>query len=223
MASFFLGCGLLALSIFVFAVITRYLVLAGNKTAHRIRYHILFNIVVLTVGSLASFVAGAALGGLASGWLGWLLAAVGASVAAAVYSHLVRAVMGRSLPTERKVLRCIYDMYESSYLGNLPRPFVPIDMKAVAQKLNCSQHLLFGYLSHHLDHKHRYQTGEDTFVHLFAPQVGELRHAVNFPYLAALLAGHDQEHSKFAWSLGVSLVALALSVGAIVAQVITAK
>ncbi|RBA78579.1 hypothetical protein BRO03_17450 [Xanthomonas oryzae pv. oryzae] len=71
-----------------------------------------------------------------------------------------------------------------------------------------------------LDHKYRQKTGENSAVHLFSQFAGDIGHAVNFPYLAAILAWHDQEHSKFAWSLGVSLVALALSVGAIIAQVV---
>lgn len=134
------------------------------------------------------------------------------------------AVMGTSLPTERDVLRCIYDMYEESYPGEKPGekdPLLSIDVTAVAAKLQCSPELLFGYLYYFLEHKYRYQTGENTYVSLFSPRAGNMRHAVNFPYLAAILAGHDQEHSKFTWSLGVSLVALALSIGAIIAQLST--
>lgn len=119
-------------------------------------------------------------------------------------------------------------MYESKYPyepenGSVGQVMVPIDIDAVAAKLKCDKHLLFGYLYYHLDHKHRYKTGDTTSVVLFAPRAGEMKNAVNFPYLAAILAGHDQEQSKFAWSLGVSLVALALSVGAIIAQLVTAK
>ena len=136
--------------------------------------------------------------------------------------------MSNKVATERQVLRCIYDMYLPHYpfqpdKGPIGQVMIPIDMDAVATRLGMSKFLLFGYLQSYLDNKYRYKTGENSFVHLFAPVVGELRHAVNFPYLAALLAGHDQEHSKFAWSLGVSLVALALSVGAIVAQLVSAS
>lgn len=136
--------------------------------------------------------------------------------------------MASSIPTERQVLRCIYDMYESKYPheienSTLGQVMVPIDIDGVASKLGCDKRLLFGYLFYHLDHKHSYKTGENSSVHLFAPRVGDLRNAVNFPLLAAILAGHDQEHSKFAWSLGVSLVALALSVGSIIAQLISGK
>jgi hypothetical protein len=133
--------------------------------------------------------------------------------------------MNKPLPTERDVLRCIYEIYESVYPGKKPGendPFISIDVESVAEKLGCKPHLLFGFLYYYLEHKHRYQTGPNSYVTLFAVQAGNSRHAVNFPYLAAILSAHDQEHSKFQWSLGVSLVALALSVGAIIAQLVTA-
>jgi len=133
--------------------------------------------------------------------------------------------MSEKIPTERQVLRCIYDMYLPQYpfqpeKGSIGQVMVPIDVEAVATRLGTNKYLLFGYLTSYLDHKYRHKTGENSFIHLFAPVVGDMRHAVNLPYLAAILAGHDQEHSKFAWSLGVSLVALALSVGAIIAQLV---
>lgn len=134
--------------------------------------------------------------------------------------------MSRRIPTERQVLRRIYDMYEPSFpveASNLARSMVPIDIEAVAARLDCEKNFLFGYLYYHLDHKYRYASGENAFIHLFAPIAGHMKHAVNLPYLAAILAGQDQEHSKFAWSLGVSLVALTLSVGAIIAQLVASK
>jgi hypothetical protein len=134
--------------------------------------------------------------------------------------------MLRSIPTEREVLRCIYDMYEASFPvegSSAGKVMVSIDINAVAERLHCDEHILFGYLYYHLDHKYRYSAGENLSVHLFAPKAGELSNAINLPYLAAILAGQDQEHSKFIWSLGLSLVALALSVGAIIAQLVTAR
>jgi hypothetical protein len=114
-------------------------------------------------------------------------------------------------------------MYASAFPHELEKStvgqvMVPIDIEAVASRLKCSKYLLFGYLYYHLNHKHSYKTGENSSVPLFAPKVGQLKNAVNFPYLAAILAGHEQEHSKFAWSLGVSLLALLLSGIAIVIQ-----
>ncbi len=132
------------------------------------------------------------------------------------------------LPTEREVLRCIYEMYESSYPGIPPGevrgtndPYLPIDVPSVATKLKCKPELLFGYLYYHLDAKHRYKQSEGASVHLFSLKVGDKRHGVNFPYLAALLANHDLEHRRQLWSIGLSLLALVMSAGAIVAQIAT--
>lgn len=136
------------------------------------------------------------------------------------------AVMPNYIPTEREVLRCIYSMYETSFPvegQSVGKVWVEIDVESVAKKLGCNKHILFGYLYSYLDHKYQYRTGGNAAVHLFAPRAGELRHAINLPYLAAILARQNQEHSKFMWSLGISLVALALSVGAIIAQIVTAR
>jgi len=134
------------------------------------------------------------------------------------------------IPTEREVLRCIYAMYESEYPGSPAvggrgenDPYVAIDVSAVAAKLRCKSELLFGYLYYHLDAKHKYEQSENVHVHLFAIKVGQKRHGVNFPYLCALLANHNLEHRRQRWSVGISLLALALSAGAIIAQIVTAK
>ena len=105
--------------------------------------------------------------------------------------------------------------------GPIGQVFLPIDMEVVASRLGMSKYLLFGYLHSYLDQKYRYKTDGNSSVCLFSSALGDMKHAVNFPYLAAILAAQDQEHSKFAWSLGVSLVALALSVGSIISQLIS--
>jgi hypothetical protein len=136
----------------------------------------------------------------------------------------------KKLPTDRQILKCIYAMYEASYPGVPPGesrgandPHLQIDISAVAKRLKCKPELLFGLLYYHLDAKHRYKQDSGANVHLFALQAGSKHHAVNFPYLAAILANHDLEHRRQLWSVGLSLLALALSAGAIVAQITTAK
>jgi len=127
--------------------------------------------------------------------------------------------MRTSLPTEREVLLAIYEMYEDSYPGEKPGendPLIEIDFHKVAEKLGCKPHLLFGYLYYYLEHKYRYQTAPNTFVHLFVVQAGQLRHAVNYPYLAGILAAANQEHSKFWWGIGISIAAFVISVVALV-------
>ncbi|MFK3845344.1 hypothetical protein [Stenotrophomonas sp. NPDC078853] len=92
---------------------------------------------------------------------------------------------------------------------------VAIDIELIAKKLRCEKNILFGYLYYHLDRKYGYKTGENSSVHLFAPRAGELRHAINLPYLTAILAVQEQEYTKFSWSLGVAIVALVVSVLAV--------
>ncbi len=134
------------------------------------------------------------------------------------------------LPTDREVLKCIYAMYESSYPGvpagevrGANDPHLQIDIPAVAKRLKCKPELLFGLLYFHLDAKHRYKQDSGAHVHLFLLNVANKHHAVNFPYLAAILANHNLEHRRQLWSVGLSLLALVLSAAAIIAQIATAK
>jgi hypothetical protein len=130
------------------------------------------------------------------------------------------------LPTDRHVLESIYKMYESSYPG--PRsasgrgendPYVEIDLQAVAKKLECNTELLFGRLYYHLDQKYRYKQDNGATVSLFQLQIGGKHHAVQFPYLASILAGFNQEFRRFVISLGVSFAALGISVASLLVSI----
>ena len=101
-----------------------------------------------------------------------------------------------SLPTDREILRCIFEMYESAYPGKESDevrgkndPYLPIKVTEVASHIGCSSEMLFGRLYYHLDAKYRYTQDNDAQVHLFSMKVGSEMHCVNFPYLAAVLAG----------------------------------
>src|SRR5690606_26414547 len=100
----------------------------------------------------------------------------------------------KQLPTDRDILKCIFEMYEPSYPG-IPAgeihgkhdPYVPIDLRAVAEKLDCKPEMLFGRLYYHLDAKFRYTQDSGAQVPLFRLPGNSDRHSVNFPYLAAVL------------------------------------
>jgi hypothetical protein len=110
------------------------------------------------------------------------------------------------LPTDRRVLECIFEMYEASYLGasRANDPYVAIDVGAVAKELECSPELLFGRLYYHLDQKYRYRQDNGSVVSLFQIQIGGKRHAVQFPYLSAILAGLNLEQRRILISIGMS-------------------
>jgi hypothetical protein len=118
-------------------------------------------------------------------------------------------------------------MYESSYPGSKESagrgendPYIAIDVPAIAEKLECKAELLFGRLYYHLDQKYRYKQDNGALVPLFYLKVGEKRHAIHFPYLAAILSGLEHEHRKQAWALSISLLALVLSVASLVVNFI---
>jgi hypothetical protein len=122
------------------------------------------------------------------------------------------------LPTDREVLRCIYDMYAPEYpkvaagqVRGENDPYVPIDIRAVAAKLKLQPELVFGRLYYHLDAKHRYKQENGAFVSLFQMNIQGKWHSVQFPYLASILAGQEQEHRKHLWSLWFSVLAVLLS------------
>lgn len=134
------------------------------------------------------------------------------------------------LPTDQQIMQCIFEMYAQEYphpkgapKTERARVYVPIDVAAVAAKLRCDAELTFGRLYYHLDTKHGYSQDDGAKVHLFALKVGNERHCVNYPYLAALLAEKKLKHWRFWLTLTVSVVVLIVSVAAIVAQIATAK
>lgn len=134
------------------------------------------------------------------------------------------------LPTDREILKCIYEMYESSYPGVPPGgargendPYMAIDISAVATKLNCKPELLFGRLYYDLDAKHRYKQDNGTLVPLFYLNIKGKGHSMHFPFLAAILAGHDHEYWKQFWSMAFSVLALVLSMASLVINILTIK
>jgi len=134
----------------------------------------------------------------------------------AVYSMF--GVM-KKLPSDRKVLRCIYRMYEKEYPGpagpdgrGSNDPYVPVDVRAVAEHRKCSPELVFGRLYYHLDAKHRYKQDSGAWVSLFQLNFKDQGHSVHFPFLASILAGFEEEHRKLFWSMVFSTAALVISV-----------
>lgn len=139
---------------------------------------------------------------------------------------IMLSVMSR-LPTDRQVLKCIFEMYEDNYPGEklgakgVNDPFVPVDLRAVAARLETKPELLFGRLYYDLDPKHRYKQDNGAEVNLFLLNVEDKGHSVHFPYLSAILAGHDQEHRKQLWSISFSVLALVVSVASLIINLLS--
>lgn len=134
----------------------------------------------------------------------------------------------KKLPTDREILKCIFDQYKSDYPGaknedgrGANDPFMPVDLTKVAAQLDCGTELLFGRLYYHLDAKYRYKQDNGARVDLFVLNLGDQGHCVHFPFLASLLAGFEEEHRKVFWSMVFSVTALILSVISLVVNLVT--
>jgi hypothetical protein len=125
--------------------------------------------------------------------------------------------------TDRQLLRCIFDMYAANYPSK-GDPHVPIDVEAVAKRLRCSPQLLFGRLHFDMGTRLKHRDPSDprkVLASVFEIQVGEKRHTVNFPYLAAVLADLDEKSRRNAWTLWLSIGAIVVAIASAVVQLLT--
>jgi hypothetical protein len=131
------------------------------------------------------------------------------------------------LPTDRYILECIFLMYERDYPGPTSAssrgendPYVPVDLPAVAKEVGCSPELLFGRLYFHLNQKHRYKQANGADVSLFELNIESKGHSVQFPYLASILAGLNQEFRRQLITYGVSFTALGISISSLAVSIL---
>lgn len=98
------------------------------------------------------------------------------------------------------------------------RIYVPINTREVAGLLGDNPQVLFGRLYYHLDTKYRYQQAGGAMVHLFSLKVGSASHCINYPFLCALLADMRDKKRADRTAFLVSIFALFMSLGSIIAQ-----
>lgn len=123
------------------------------------------------------------------------------------------------LPTDLDILNAIYDRYylvfasfDKSDPDRNSKVYVPIDIPAIAAKLKVDVDLVFGRLYYHLDQKYWYMRENDLKVHLFTPTIGTDKNAVNFPYLASVLADMRWSNRKYRLGTGIAIISLAISI-----------
>lgn len=124
-------------------------------------------------------------------------------------------------PSDIKILSAIYKLYDEEFKnytqepdvqnGRVSKIYVPIDCKMIAKELSVDSDIVFGRLYYHLEQKYGYKRDDDR-VAFFSLGVGSDRHCVNFPLLASVLAGLQEEVSKFKWATALSIIAVLISI-----------
>ncbi|WP_028693798.1 hypothetical protein [Pseudomonas cremoricolorata] len=128
------------------------------------------------------------------------------------------------VPSDLEVLDAIYEEYYEAfanfsqesdvYNGRKGKIHMPIDCKLLAMRLGVDSDIVFGRLYYHLEQKYGYARDNAPRVAFFSLAVGEDRHCVNFPLLASVLAGLQEESNKFRLATWLSTLAIVISIAA---------
>jgi hypothetical protein len=129
-------------------------------------------------------------------------------------------------PTDLEILNAIYNRYYGEFaLLSEDKPardakiYVPIDCKAIAKDLGIDPDIVFGRLYYDLEKRYGYKQDNGAAVDFFAFQVGNDRKAINFPYLASVVANLRAVNRK-QWtatiiaivSISIAFIALVISI-----------
>jgi len=124
-------------------------------------------------------------------------------------------------PTDFELLKTIYELHHPDFVKAQKATqhgaiLVPIDIPAVAGKLEVEPQMVFGRLYHHLQQVHgeKAEPGKAAIV-FFTPIAGNKPNCINFPLLEAVLAGLWQERRRGAWVTGLAIASLLVACGSL--------
>lgn len=132
------------------------------------------------------------------------------------------------LPTDLQVLDAIYNEYYEEFSnfqkgeenGRQTKVYMPIDCKLIAAKLDVDSDIVFGRLYNHMNKMHSYVNDDKTKVPLFSLQIGSDHKCVHFPMLASVLAGLQEENSKFKTTVWISSFAIVVSITSLIISIV---
>ena len=139
-----------------------------------------------------------------------------------------RKYQKNGLITDYEILTCIYAMYSLDYTDfqkgagvRQSKIYVPIDIDAIAAKLNMEGDLLFARLYSYLNDRHGVNMNADTKSPLFSLKVGSDTHCIHFPLLASVLADIKQRKKRDDWTRWISVAALSISITSLIVSILT--
>ena len=132
--------------------------------------------------------------------------------------------MRKNIPTDKVLLNRIYDLYFDTYIkydkekNRRSKIYVPIDIDYIAKKMKVEADIVFGVLYYYLNKKYSYEK-KDGNVYLFAKAVGDDINCINFPLLSAIIAELNTESRKYRISIGISIIALIISIFSVIVSI----
>jgi UDP:flavonoid glycosyltransferase YjiC (YdhE family) len=137
----------------------------------------------------------------------------------------------KTLLTDRQILRAIYELYyddfvsfERSNKARDSRIYLPIDIPAVARRIDMAPELVFGRLYYHLAPKHGRtdaQISVPFFEKTFPNRVTGKPdlHVVNFPVLESILANLEYEERKFRLPIVISAGSMVIAIAGVAVNI----
>jgi hypothetical protein len=129
-------------------------------------------------------------------------------------------------PTDLELLEEIYNRYYSTFSAysrsqpnRTTKNYVPIDIKSLADHFNVDADIIFGRLYYHIDKKYGFRWDDGTRVPFFSRDIDE--RSVQFPMLAAVIAGLREERDKYLWATWLAVASLIISLCALIVSLIT--
>ncbi len=122
-------------------------------------------------------------------------------------------------PSDLKILSVIYKLYYKEFEtftlgagnGRASKLYISIDCKLIARKLKVDGDIVFGRLYYHLQEKYGYSRDDGSKVAFFTLALAGGRPCINFPLMASVLAGLEEECSKAQRATLLSTLAVVIS------------
>jgi len=86
------------------------------------------------------------------------------------------------------------------------------DIEAIAKHFSIDPDIVFGRLYYHLEPKYGFAQADGSKVYFFALQAGSDKHSVQFPLLAAVIAGLREERNRHLAATWISIAAIIISI-----------
>lgn len=122
----------------------------------------------------------------------------------------------KKIPSDFALLKKIYSKYYEEFKNydnnRASKAYVSLDIKYLAKYFKTDSEIIFCRLRYHFDEKYGLKNKNSTVTSFFAPKLNEDENAINFPMLASVLAGMQEENSKNTRTLIASVIAIVISI-----------